>query len=70
MSLSLTLIILAVAAVVFGLANWRSRKPYEAGQAFAIPYTGLQVVAVVAMIVMLAHLISLMSGTPFKGRMG
>lgn len=35
-----------------------------------IPYTGVQVVALVAALVFIGHLISLVTGTPFRGRIG
>jgi hypothetical protein len=33
-----------------------------------VPYTAIQVVAVLVIILMLAHLVSLLTGQPLKGR--
>ncbi len=40
------------------------------GNAPLIPYGGIQFVALVAMILMLAHLVTLLTGRPFTGRQG
>jgi hypothetical protein len=34
-----------------------------------VPYTAIQVVAVLVIIVMLAHLVSLLTGQPLQGRL-
>ena len=70
MSLTVTLSVLAVAAAIFGYANYKSRRPPEPGGAPLIPYGGIQFVALVAMILMLAHLVTLLTGRPFTGRQG
>lgn len=65
-----TLSALAFAATLFALATWRARQPREVGELRYIPWTGIQTVAVVIAIVALAHLITLLTGKPFAGRMG
>lgn len=69
MSLNVTLIVLAAAAVVFAAANYLGRRPRELGKLNYIPYTGLQFVALVVMIIMLAHLVTLWTGVPLQGRL-
>lgn len=71
MSLSLapTLVLLVVAVVAWGLAYLEGRRPVEVRRARWVPYTGMQFVAAVAFIVMLAHLVSLLTGQPLEGRL-
>lgn len=69
MSLTATLGIMAAAVVVFGLATYKARQPYEPGKAY-VPYLAIQFMAVVAIILMLGHLVSLLTGKPFTGRLG
>ena len=68
MSLELTLAVLFAALAVAVLANWRERRPREFGFPALVPYTALQVIAVVVVILMLAHLVSLLTGHPLRGR--
>lgn len=72
MDLTGTLIGLVVSAAVFGWANWRQRreKDREPGDVSLIPFTLIQMASVVAVVVMAGHLISLLTGVPFRGRMG
>jgi hypothetical protein len=71
MDLSTTLISLAAAAGVFGWANWRQRKERDniPGDVSLIPFTLIQMAAVVAVVVLAGHLISLATGVTFQGRM-
>ena len=71
MSLSLapTLVILAVAVALWALAYLEGRRPVEVRRARWVPYTGMQFLAAVAFIVMLAHLVSLLTGQPLEGRL-
>ena len=68
MSLAATLVVLVAAAVVFGFANWRSRRPRMPGEVSLVPWTGVQFLAAVAIVLMLAHLVTLLTGRPFAGR--
>ena len=70
MSLIPTLAILAAAALVFGWATYKGRQPYEPGKARYVPYLAVQFMAVLAIILMLGHLVSLLTGKPFTGRLG
>ncbi len=69
MTLGVTLIVLLISLAAFVLAAAQGRRPVEQRRARWIPYTGLQFLALVAAILMLAHLISLLTGEPLKGRM-
>jgi hypothetical protein len=68
MSLALTVAILLAALLVAGLANWRERRPHDLGRPPLVPYTAIQALAVLVIIVMLAHLVSLLTGHPLQGR--
>jgi hypothetical protein len=68
MSLELSLAVLFAALAIGALANWCERRPRELGRPPLVPYTAIQVVAVLVIILMLAHLVSLLTGQPLKGR--
>ena len=68
LDLPTTLTILVLAAVAAGWANWRSRQPYVPGQPPLIPYGAIQFVGLLIVILMAAHLITLGTGEPFRGR--
>jgi hypothetical protein len=68
MSLTVTLIILAICVAVLGIAQIRERRRYEPGRITLIPWVPLQFVAMMGIILMLAHLVSLLTGEPLTGR--
>jgi len=68
MGLGITLAILAAALAVAVLANWRERRPGAPGNPPLVSTTAVQMIAVVVAILMLAHLVSLLTGTPLKSR--
>jgi len=68
MSLVPTLIVLAVCLAVLGIGQLRERRRYEPGRISLIPWVPLQFVAMIGMIVMLAHLVTLLTGEPLVGR--
>ena len=68
MSLEITIAVLVGAVIVGGFANYKSRQPVELGETQWIPYLGVQFVAILAAILMVAHLITLLTGVPFVGR--
>lgn len=70
MDLTPTLLVLLAAFGLAGLANWLERRPRPLGKPALVPYTAIQMVAAVVVILMLAHLVSLLSGQPLVGRLG
>lgn len=70
MSLELTLVLLAVAVALAALAWVMQRRPRVSLDPPLVPWTALQVIAVVVAVLMAAHLVSLATGRPFTGRMG
>jgi uncharacterized membrane protein YidH (DUF202 family) len=69
MGLTATLTLLVLALAVAGFANWQERRPRPLGNPPLVPYTAIQMVAVVVIILMLAHVVSLLSGQPLIGRL-
>ncbi|MDP6351118.1 MAG: hypothetical protein QF926_07220 [Alphaproteobacteria bacterium] len=69
LSLNVTVIILVVAVIAFGIANRLSRTPVERRRISGLPYGMIQFVALVAAVLMIAHLVTLLTGQPLKGRL-
>ncbi|EDP66683.1 hypothetical protein BAL199_16518 [alpha proteobacterium BAL199] len=70
MSLELTVILL-IAAIGLSVLAWiMQRRPREGFDPPLVPWTAVQVVAVVIALLMAAHLVSLATGKPFTGRRG
>ena len=71
MDLSTTLLAIAAVAAIFTWANWRQRKEPDniLGEVSLLPLTLIQMAAVVAVVVLVGHLISLATGIQFQGRM-
>ncbi|MDX1711681.1 MAG: hypothetical protein R3316_11165 [Rhodovibrionaceae bacterium] len=70
MSLEVTSIVLGVAVALGLAANLMSRRRLEPGRVRLVPYTAIQFLCLAVAVVMLAHLISLLTGTPLPGRVG
>ena len=68
MSLIPTLIVLAACLAILGIGQFRERRRYEPGRISLIPWVPLQFLAMMGVIVMLAHLVSLLTGEPLVGR--
>jgi hypothetical protein len=66
--LELTLAVLIAALAIAALANWRERRPRDFGRPPLVPYTAIQAIAVLVAILMLAHVVSLLTGQPLRGR--
>lgn len=69
LSLNVTVAILLIAVVIAGIANYQARKPAEPGRVRWVPYVGVQFLAILIMVLMLAHLVSLVTGQPLVGRL-
>jgi len=65
-----TLALLLTGAAAFAGATWRARRAREVFEVPLVPYGAVQFVALVLVVVMLAHLVTLASGQPFAGRLG
>jgi uncharacterized membrane protein YidH (DUF202 family) len=65
--LGATLTILGMALAVAALANWRERRP-RPGHPSLVPYTVIQIVAIVVVVLMGAHVVSLLTGQQLTSR--
>ncbi|MEM8798546.1 MAG: hypothetical protein AAGF15_00560 [Pseudomonadota bacterium] len=63
-----TLVVLACGVIAFAWATIAARRPYEIGQSPWRFHGAVQFIALVVVFLMLAHLITLTTGEPFKGR--
>jgi hypothetical protein len=70
MGMTETLIVLGLAGFTALACNILDRRPQEPGKPRLIPYLALQYVALLVVVLMLGHLISLWTGKPFAGRQG
>ena len=70
MTLTVTLIVLAVAIAVLAVSLLMARRPYVPGRPPLLPPVAVQFVAVTVVLLMLAHLMTLLTGQPLVGRNG
>ena len=63
--LGATIATLVVAFGFAGLANWQMRRPFERRWLPVVPWLGVQFLAVAVALIMIAHLVSLLTGQPF-----
>jgi hypothetical protein len=63
--LGVTIAALVIAVGFAVLANWQMRRPFERRWLPVVPWLGVQFLAAAIALVMLAHLISLLTGQPF-----
>ena len=65
-----TLVITTLTLFVFGFANWRARKPAEPFKVRLVNYHVVQMAAIVVVLLMAAHLVTLWAGHPLTGQAG
>jgi len=70
MGMTATIASICVAALLALICNIIDRRPSEPGKPRLIPYLAIQYVALLVVVLMLGHLISLLTGKPFTGRQG
>ena len=63
-----TLGILFVGLAVFGFAVWRARRPANPLKVRMINYHVVQIFTIILLLLMLAHLVTLIAGHPLPGR--
>jgi hypothetical protein len=61
-SLTATIVTLVIALAVAAFANWQMRRPFDRRFLPVVPWIGVQFLAVTILLIMLAHLISLLTG--------
>lgn len=70
MDLLPTLISLGLLLAIAGYCAVQARKPKPIGQVWRIPYIPVMIACGVAILVLGAHLISLLTGSPLHNRRG
>lgn len=70
MSMLWTLVALAAALAVLVASFWHAHWVRTTGRIGWLPYAMVDIVAGLVVVIMLAHLISLLTGTPLRGRFG
>jgi len=70
LSLPVTLAILALTAGMFAFANWRSRQPAQPFKVRMVNYHVVQMICIIVVLLMAAHLVTLLSGQPLTPRGG
>lgn len=68
MSLTITLLLLAASLLAVVFANWRERRERPLGKAPLVSYPAVQMIGIVLAVLLAAHLISLLTGQPLRGR--
>lgn len=67
MGLGATLLLLGAALALAVFANWRERRQHP-GNPSLVPYTAIQIVAIVVVVLMGAHVVSLLTGQQLTSR--
>lgn len=65
---TITLAALAASAGIFAFATWKAGRPSDPLNVSLINYNYISLVAIVAFLLAIAHVITLLTGTPFRGR--
>ena len=68
MELWLTLALLVAGLALSAFCRWRESRPRELGEVPLVPTTPLLAVGILAVLVAAAHLVTLVTGVPFAGR--
>lgn len=68
MNLEATLALLAAAAAVFFVARHFHERPYEPGRVWQPPWLAIMFVSALIAVGALAHLFTVVTGTPLRGR--
>ena len=66
LSLPVTLTILVLTGATFAFATWRARQPAQPLKVRMINYHVVQIVCAVVVLLMAAHLMTLLSGQPLR----
>ena len=64
-SLNVTIASVVIALAIAAFANWQMRRPFHRRWLPVMPWLGVQFVAVTVLLVMIAHLITLLTGHQF-----
>ncbi|MEA1938435.1 MAG: hypothetical protein U9N14_05020 [Pseudomonadota bacterium] len=64
----LTVLVMLVAICVFVLGIINENRPYAPGKMWRFPWLPVMFVSMLVVMIMAGHLISLITGNPFRGR--
>lgn len=70
MGLVITLVVIGISLSLFTAAMLVTRRPATPGRPRMVPWVGVQMVCILVTVVMVAHLVSLITGAPLIGRQG
>jgi hypothetical protein len=70
MTLSWTVALLCAGVALSAFCRWYESRPRELGEVRLLPSTLLLALGVLMTVVAAAHLVSLLTGVPLKGRTG
>ena len=70
MGLGWTLALLAIGLTLAGLGRWQEARPRDLGDLRLVPTTAILAVGVLLVVLTAAHLVSLATGIPLRGRYG
>lgn len=70
MGTTATIILALGAALAIAALLWLEKRPKEPGQVRLLPTTPLLFLALLALVLILAHAVTLMTGHPHMGRFG
>jgi hypothetical protein len=68
LGLAATLAITCLGLGLFGFANWRARQPAEPLKVRMVNYHLVQMAAIIVVLLMAAHLVTLFAGHPVTGQ--
>lgn len=68
MGLEATLVAMCATVGILGLALWGVRRPYVPGRVWRMPWHAVMALALVLLLGLVAHVISLVTGQPLKPR--
>ncbi len=66
----MTLSAMALTGLAIGLVWWRMHRPWQPGRVRLVPLEFVQFLLVVLLLMFAGHLVTLLSGRPFLGRLG
>jgi hypothetical protein len=70
LGLTMTLTIVVLTMAMFAFAVWRARQPAEPLKVRMINYHVVQIACLVVLLLMLAHLVTLLTGRSLQGGQG
>lgn len=68
LGLAATLAIAVLGLSLFGFANWRARQPAQPLKVRMVNYHLIQMAAIIVVLLMAAHLVTLFAGHPVTGQ--